>query len=68
MTRDLTRAQFERKARAYGMTPTGFLGYWTLGPPVDGVHVSIYNRETWRARLALLVNERQRHMAKLGTV
>lgn len=55
MKRDLSKAQFEHRARKAGFTPQGFLGYWKSA---NGISISVLNAGTRRRNwLPYLIRE-----------
>ena len=62
--RDFSRAEFERRARAHGFEPTGFMGYWRLPAPNQATSVCKFNGgDSRREQLAYLLRERDSHAA-----
>jgi hypothetical protein len=60
---DMSLAQFHQALARHGMTSEGIMGYVRMNIPGHyHVSVSYYNapRQTWRARLAFLLSERDR--------
>ena len=65
MSKDMTKAQFDKKAREFGFKPEGFMGYYAL-PVEPAVCVSVLNAgDSRRARLAYLLKELARHNAMI---
>lgn len=61
--RDLTKDQFEYRARKLGCTKAGFMGYWEL--PESKTSVSVWNAGSRRRdQLNYLKREIRRHAPK----
>ena len=63
MTKDISRATYERKMKAHGFKPQGFLGYWQI--PNSTTHVSDENAgDRYRDKLAYMLAEWRKIEAK----
>jgi hypothetical protein len=65
--RDMTKAAYEKKIAQYGFGPRQPFGHRSLPAPHDHVAVCEWNGgDTYRGRLAYLLNQLQRIEAKAG--